>query len=396
VQYGPLRKGDGTSTQGDNPGDTFTVSQSSTQNRDNEGQGDQTNTVQGDCSTTGNCTVTQDTNVDGSQQHNVQTGQNVSTQTTCSENDCTSSGGFFISPTSLSVSNTDVAEFGFGGMRGDGTGSISATGITGPVTHAFLFWHGPTNSTDPGANASVTFGGTPITGTNIGVASDNSWGFPISQSYRADVTSLVSGDGNYSLGDFLKPGVADINGVSLIVFYNDGDPSNDRNVVAWNGNDSNVTTGPSYATDGWDETLTNVPYPGSGTAFLDLIVSDGQYIYDDDALVLNGTTINGAGNIFGGQSTPRNPDSTGGSLWDVESFAITSLLSAGSNTLRLTTGVNQDYLSLVVAIANTPASAPPILLAPTTGLQQPSSARLAPTGSTPRGDAPSGGGRVRR
>jgi hypothetical protein len=90
VQYGPLRKGDGTSTQGDNPGDTFTVSQSSTQNRDNEGQGDQQNTVQADCSTSGNCHVEQTTTVDGQPPTtNIQNGQNVDTSTTCTGSSCT-------------------------------------------------------------------------------------------------------------------------------------------------------------------------------------------------------------------------------------------------------------------------------------------------------------------
>jgi hypothetical protein len=90
VQYGPVRKGDGTSTQGDNPGDTFTVSQSSTQNRDNEGQGDQQNTVQADCSTSGNCHVEQTTTVDGQPPTtNIQNGQNVDTSTTCTGSSCT-------------------------------------------------------------------------------------------------------------------------------------------------------------------------------------------------------------------------------------------------------------------------------------------------------------------
>jgi len=90
VQYGPLRKGDGTSTQGDNPGDTFTVSQSSTQNRDNEGQGVQQNTVQADCSTSGNCHVEQTTTVDGQPPTtNIQNGQNVDTSTTCTGSSCT-------------------------------------------------------------------------------------------------------------------------------------------------------------------------------------------------------------------------------------------------------------------------------------------------------------------
>ena len=54
----------------------------------------------------------------------------------------------------LSVSATDVGEFGDGGMRGGtGTGSITVSGVSAPVFHAFLYWNGPTNSSDPGANA---------------------------------------------------------------------------------------------------------------------------------------------------------------------------------------------------------------------------------------------------
>jgi hypothetical protein len=393
-QHGPIRK-DSPSVQSGNPDNSFTINQSSIQNNDAGSGSNQTNEMEAACSTSGNCTATQTTNINGTPSSNTQTGPSLDTTTTCSGSACTSTGtGFVISPTGFSVSNTDLAEFGFGGMRGNGTGSITASGITGPVTHAFLFWHGPTNSTDPAANASVTFNGTPITGTNIGFASDNNWGFQNSQSYRADVTSLVSGDGTYSLSNFLKAPNVDINGVSLIVFYNDSDPSNDRNVVAWNGNDSNVTP-LTYATDGWDETLTNVPYPGSGTATLDLIVSDGQYVFTDDALVVNGTTIEPAGNIFDGTSTPANPGyTTNGSLWDVKSFDITSVLPPGApstNSLQLTTGVSQDYLSLVVAIANMPASAPPILLAPTNGLQQSSGVPVAPSGSSPRGARVGGG-----
>ena len=229
--------------------------------------------------------------------------------------------------------------------------------VAGP--RGFLFWHGPTNSADPASNASVTFNGTPITGTNIGTASDNNWGFQNSQSYRADVTSLVSGNGTYNLTNFLKAD-ADINGVSLIVFYNDSDPSNDRNVVAWNGNDSNIAFGSDPAN--WDETISGVPYPGSGAASLDLVVSDGQS-YNDADVVVNGTTVAAAGAIFQGDSGPNyagNPGGVTGSLWDVKSFNITSLLTSGGNNLHLTSGTAGDALSLVVAIANVPASAPVI------------------------------------
>lgn len=75
------------------------------------------------------------------------------------------------------IADTDFAIFGFGGMRGIGTGTITVAGVTGTVTRATLIWQGPTNSADPTANAGVTFNGTAITGANIGLSSDNCWGF---------------------------------------------------------------------------------------------------------------------------------------------------------------------------------------------------------------------------
>jgi hypothetical protein len=383
IQVGPVKKGSGTSSQtGGNSGDTFVIHQSSTQANDT-GSG-QSNTVQGDCSTPGNCTDTQTTTIDGQPPNtNTQSGQNVNTQTTCTNSNCTSSGPattgtLTLLPNGLSVSNADVAESGFGGMRGTGTGSITVSGVSGPVLHAFLYWNGPTNSSDPNSNATVTFQGNSVTGTNIGTASSNCWGFANSQSYRADVTSLVTGNGPYSLSDFMKTDessndVADINGVALVVFYDDGNSANDRNVVLWNGNDSNF---PSDAEPGgWNETISGVQYPGSGAATLDTVVSDGQGA-DDPALVVNSNTLASDGPIFQGNTTPAGSFSAGdgGDLWDLRSFDITSLLSTGSNTLNITSAdpttisyapphtAGWDCISLVVAAANVPVSSPPVVL----------------------------------
>jgi len=366
VQHGPVRKDTG-STQAGNSASTFTIKQTSIQNNDTGGA-NQTNTVEGDCATSGSCTVTQDTNVNGTPAHNTQTGSNVDAQISCSGNACTPTGGtpttgtVSASATGLVASNVDVGEFGVGGMRGtDGTGSIAVSGIASPVVAAFLYWNGPTNSTDLTANAAVTFNGTAITGTNIGVASSNCWGFSNSQSYRADVTSLVTGNLTYSLANFVKAGGVDINGVSLIVFYNDANNSNNRNVVLWNGNDSNIAGTGDPA--GWDETLTGVSYSGSGAASLDFIVADGQ-VANDGALTLNAqaTPLEPAGAIFEGASPVGNPSYVQppdpGSLWDVRSFDMTSFLTPGVNTLQLTSPQQSDCLSLVAVAANVPAAAP--------------------------------------
>ena len=48
-------------------------------------------------------------------------------------------------------------------MRGIGDASIDLSGITGPVSAAYLYWHGPTNSNDAASNAQIVFGATPVT-----------------------------------------------------------------------------------------------------------------------------------------------------------------------------------------------------------------------------------------
>jgi hypothetical protein len=86
VQFGPMRKGSGPSVQADNPSSTFDVTQSSTQNS-NPGS-TQTNTIEGDCSTTTSCSVTQDTAINGETSSNTSSGQTVSSTINCSGSDC--------------------------------------------------------------------------------------------------------------------------------------------------------------------------------------------------------------------------------------------------------------------------------------------------------------------
>jgi hypothetical protein len=268
------------------------------------------------------------------------------------------------------VYNTDYASFGVGGMRGNGAGTIAVSGVSGKVTKALLYWAGPTNSTDPTVNATVTFAGSSITGTNIGFSYDNSWGFTNSQAYRADVTSLVSaGPTSYALSNFRKAN-AEINGASLLVFFDDGDASNNRDIVVVDGNDSNGPNGPStFDPAGWSASVSGVKY-SAGAAKLEFHVSDGQagsVAFNDAPVIYNGDTASpiaspdANGEIFRGDSVPNgvgtcDPFACNGGLWDIKSFDISSWLASGSNDITITTDYLQDFLSLVALVVNIPAN----------------------------------------
>jgi hypothetical protein len=257
------------------------------------------------------------------------------------------------------VFRTDYVTAGVGGLRDVGSGSISLSGVTGPVTLATLYWHSVANTTDPEAGGTVAVNGTTVTGLHLGFSSDNCWGYNNSQAWAADVTSLVqaAGDGVYVLDGFGGFPTVNPNGASLVVFYDDGDPSNDRDAVVYEGNDSNMPN--PFDADGWNVTLAGIVYTG-GTARLELHVADGQQ-YIDDALILNGVELEPRSIIFGGMSVPGANDGPFdlGRLWDIRSWDVTAWLSPGENTLELTTGMADDCLALVVAIVDLPAGAAP-------------------------------------
>lgn len=252
--------------------------------------------------------------------------------------------------------NTDFASAGVGGLRGTGTGDITLSGVSGMVNRVYLYWHGPTNSTDPNFNATITFNGATIMGENIGFSDDNFWGQLNSQAYRADVTALVGGDGVYTVAGLP---VDNANGASLLAFFDDGDDTNNRDVVLFNGNDANFDN--AFDPLGWDIALNNILYSG-GDVSLQLHVSDGQNFgpNDDGTLSINGSPFL-TGGIFQGDSTPANPGTTvgNGSLWDIRSFDLTALFTLGMNDLRVQLDAVSDALSAIIAAIVLPAGAAP-------------------------------------
>ena len=255
------------------------------------------------------------------------------------------------------VFDTDFTSTGIGNLRGNGTGAISLSGVTGTVTEAYIYWHGPNNNENNLNNQTVSFADTDVTGDFLGVSSDNCWGFANSLAYRADVTSLVSGNGTYNLANFVQNG-SDINGLSLVVFFDDGDSTNNRDIVMFDGNDSNQDN--IYDANGWNILLSDIDY-SAGDATAQFHVSDGQG-FPDGAVLANGTEIAGpsGSQVFAGDGVQlgNGPDQNG-ALWDIENFSVTSLLSPGLNDLNITSTYYNDCLSCIMIAIDLPAGSAP-------------------------------------
>lgn len=261
------------------------------------------------------------------------------------------------------VGSTDFGLFGISGLRGTGNGTITVSGVSGTVTQAILVWHGLTNTATP-ITRTGTIGSTNFTGTNIGLSSDNCWSQAASQAFQADVTSAVTGNGSYALTNMRTAGTFDPNGASLLVFYNDGNSTNNRDIAVFWGNDSNQTN--SFDPAGWSASLSGINYT-SGAATLNVIVSDGQNFGETgtNTLTVNSTPITFP--LFQGASLPVAPGSsnTNGGLWDHASASVASVLTPGPNTLSVTGNPegSQDCLSLVGAIFDLPGGTvtPPVI-----------------------------------
>ena len=128
---------------------------------------------------------------------------------------------------------------------------------------------------------------------------------------------------------------------------------NNRDVVLFNGNDSNIAN--SFDALGWNITLAGITYE-SGTAQAQFHVSDGQR-FPDDAVTVNSTVIAPAGPVFEGSTVPSAGRDNNGLLWDIRNFNVTSLLSPGTNSLNIRSGQNSDRLSCVLIAIDLPAGA---------------------------------------
>ncbi len=236
------------------------------------------------------------------------------------------------------------------GALSGGTGALNLSGVSGDVVLALLYWNGIDWESAAegfvGGNgdydeAEIVFDGNTITGTRIASMGNNDcWGtFPNDHSagtFRADVTALVQARGN---GEYGFSGLADgaghsANGMSLIVYFNDGNAANDLHVDQYEGSLSNQGNqwGMAFPVD----------YLG-GPVEAVLHVSDGQVALSDGPLrftTIPGTpdatptSINYRNNLPDGlpkwaglsvplMGHPRRASASG--LWDIRRVPLTSM-----------------------------------------------------------------------
>lgn len=225
-----------------------------------------------------------------------------------------------------------------GGDARDGTTSVQLTNVSGDVKFAFLYW-GELNFSGSSDN-NITVNGMSVSGERLGTSVDTCWGSDHSIGYFADVSNLVSGNGTFDIAGMGQGG----QGASLVVFYDDGDVTNNRDVTLFSGNDSTNTSG----------AVTNINLGtvdnSSGDVNITLSVGDGQP-FTDGALTVNGTTV--GTNLFpGGQGY----GGSAGDLWDVVNLDISSVLGSGETQVSLSHTSEQDCLQFVNVIVDRPAT----------------------------------------
>ncbi len=220
---------------------------------------------------------------------------------------------------SYSVSLEGDAVIAGVGLRGSGTGDIVVSGIPdgAVVRKAFLYW--ATIGTQ-NLFTSPTLNGQSVSGKVIGTAADTCWNAKGNFVYRAEVTSLVSGNGTHTIAALPSSGVFvdDSQGAALVVVYSTAGAAR-RTILI---NDGAVTL--DYETQAYTDTIQGfVPDDPLTSAQVTYIVGDGQSWLDGD-LTFNGSVLDTS--AFVGSD---------GDYWDTLSYDVTSLAPTSPSTTTI-------------------------------------------------------------
>ncbi len=152
--------------------------------------------------------------------------------------------------------------------------------------------------------------------TLIGSGPDKCWNYSGSHTYRADVTSIISGNGTYLLSGLPTNSPNDVDGATLIIIYSDGSVSYTGNILI---NDGSIVINGGTAS----QTITGFSAcQASTTASAFMIVADLQGL---------GSTLS----MNGGPNTGIVED-----FWDYEQRSTT--VSAGQSSSSFSTNSSND------------------------------------------------------
>lgn len=232
----------------------------------------------------------------------------------------------------------DVAAAGTG-LRNRSTGTITISGIPSGavITRAVLTWAILHAGTPP--PGTLTFNGSPVTANVSAVPSGTlCWGDSGTIGYASDVTSLVSGNGTYTISDAIQGEFRQdsdpsgtlpfTDGASLFVFYTGG-PA-----------DGQVISNFSYSTNTDPSSMQNrrqfnsFVATGAGAKVI-LAGPDGQN-NANEVVVFTDTGSMSFDNTFDGSDPIASPNLSIGNLWDTDLYDVGSIIQAGDSQLVVT------------------------------------------------------------
>jgi len=208
-----------------------------------------------------------------------------------------------------------------------GTGYPTTLTITGippcvnNIEKAFLWWAGSGVANNP----NFTFNGNPLVGARVGNHGPKCWGSGGTETYRADVTSAVTGNGSYT---FSSPIGNNMDGVTLMVIYTDPTVPYEGTIQINDGAISAATVTTSLTMAGLN-VCTNSSY---GNAFL--ITSDNQ----NSTGPSHTCTLNGTAGTF--------PNS----FWNFDVANTTYTAGQTTSPFTLTPNGGDCYLWLMMGI----------------------------------------------
>ncbi len=243
-------------------------------------------------------------------------------------------------------------------MRNLGYGTITITGVPSGATvvNATLLWDVLDNSPSA-ADGEGTFDGTPVTGTLWASGDSPCWPVSSNFSYEADVTSLVSGNGAYSLSGFSSgdtngqdPWLVGsdpplLEGASLVVTYQ---LASMPETIVQIGEGATETDSGNSATATMDGFSATSPVSAQTT----YIVADGQEA---------GNEAEFNDNLLGFGFQGSDPLAVGsysqGDLWDTITTDVSSLMNPGDGSASMSVTGEDDclvYVGQVLAVQSAP------------------------------------------